>query len=101
MPAESRENPLMKTGNSDAFFREKCLTKNTKDNRDVKCDIALVPIGGTYTMDAKKAAELINSIRPSVTIPTHYGSIVGREEDAEVFAANVKDPIKVEIKKQY
>ncbi len=76
-------------------------TDMTKDNRDVKCDIALVPIGGTYTMDAKKAAELINSIRPSVTIPIHYGSIVGREKDAEVFAANVKDPIKVEIKKQY
>ena len=30
MPAESRENPLMKTGNFNAFFREKCLTKNTK-----------------------------------------------------------------------
>ncbi len=32
MPAESRENPLMKTGNSNAFFREKCLTKNKKTN---------------------------------------------------------------------
>ena len=28
MPAESRENPLLKIGNSDAFFREKYLTKN-------------------------------------------------------------------------
>ncbi len=28
MPAESRENPLMKKGNSDAFFEEKHLTKN-------------------------------------------------------------------------
>ena len=28
MPAESRENPLLKKGNSDAFFREKYLTKN-------------------------------------------------------------------------
>jgi len=30
MPAESRENPLMKTGNFNAFFREKYLTKNNK-----------------------------------------------------------------------
>ena len=30
MPAGNRENPLLKTGNSDAFFREKCLTKNKK-----------------------------------------------------------------------
>ena len=72
-------------------------TDMTKENKEVKCDIALVPIGGTYTMDAKKAAELINAIQPSVAIPTHYGSIVGNKEDADVFAANVKDPIKVEI----
>ena len=32
MPAESRENPLLKKGNSDAFFREKYLTKNTGYN---------------------------------------------------------------------
>ena len=30
MPAEGRENPLLKKGNSDAFFREKYLTKNRK-----------------------------------------------------------------------
>lgn len=29
MPAGNRENPLLKEGNSDAFFREKCLTKNS------------------------------------------------------------------------
>ena len=29
MPAEGRENPLLKKGNFDAFFREKYLTKNT------------------------------------------------------------------------
>ena len=30
MPAEGRENPLLKKGNSDAFFREKYLTKNRR-----------------------------------------------------------------------
>ena len=30
MPAEGRENHLLKKGNSDAFFREKYLTKNTR-----------------------------------------------------------------------
>lgn len=29
MPAGNRENPLLKKGNSDAFFREKRLTKKT------------------------------------------------------------------------
>ncbi len=52
-------------------------------------------------MDAKKAAELINTIRPDVAIPTHYGSIVGKVSDEEVFAQYVKDPVKVEFKIQY
>lgn len=73
-------------------------TDMTKENKQVKCDIALVPIGGTYTMNAKKAAELVNTIRPSVAIPTHYGSIVGKREDADVFRENVKEPVRVEIR---
>ncbi len=70
-------------------------TSLTKEAQGVKCDIALVPIGGTYTMDAKKAAELINIIRPEYAIPTHYGSIVGKKEDADTFKKFVKSPIKV------
>ena len=38
------------------------------------------------------------SIRPAAAIPTHYGSIVGKKSDADVFAAAVKEPVKVEIK---
>jgi len=34
MPAEGRENPLLKKGNSDAFFREKYLTKNSDGIRE-------------------------------------------------------------------
>jgi len=70
-------------------------------DKQIKCDIALVPIGGTYTMDAKKAAELVNIIQPGIAIPIHYGSIVGKKEDADVFAANVNEPVKVEIKMKY
>lgn len=73
-------------------------TDATKEAKAVKCDIALVPIGGTYTMDAKKAAELINTIRPDVAIPVHYGHIVGKPSDGEVFAENIMAPIKVEFK---
>lgn len=73
-------------------------TDATKEAKAVKCEVALVPIGGTYTMDAKKAAELVNAIRPNVVIPVHYGSIVGKPADGKVFAENVKDPIKVEFK---
>lgn len=67
----------------------------TKEAKQVKCDIALVPIGGTYTMDAKKAADLINIIRPEIAIPTHYGNIVGKPNDAKTFAKLVSSPVKV------
>jgi L-ascorbate metabolism protein UlaG (beta-lactamase superfamily) len=76
-------------------------TDDTKEAKAVKCDIALVPIGGTYTMDAKKAAELVNTIRPDVAVPTHYGSIVGKPADGEVFAQHVKAPTVVELKLKF
>ncbi|MCR4685317.1 MAG: MBL fold metallo-hydrolase [Lachnospiraceae bacterium] len=73
-------------------------TDATKEAKAVKCDIALVPIGGTYTMDAKAAAELVNLISPSVAIPVHFGEIVGKPEDAKTFAGLVNEPIVVEEK---
>ena len=57
-------------------------TDITEENRKVKCDVAFVPVGGTYTMDFKEAANLINEIKPKIAIPIHYGSIVGTEKDA-------------------
>ena len=73
-------------------------TDLTKEARGVKCDIALVPVGGTYTMDAKKAAELVNELRPEIAIPVHYGSVAGSPADADRFAEMVKEPVRVEIK---
>ncbi|MBQ3798277.1 MAG: MBL fold metallo-hydrolase [Butyrivibrio sp.] len=67
----------------------------TKEARQVKCDIALLPVGGTYTMDTRRAAELANTIRPEYVIPTHYGSIVGKQSDGQTFASLVKSPVKV------
>ena len=73
-------------------------TDATKEAKAVKCEIALVPIGGTYTMDAKKAAELVNIIRPDIAVPVHYGSIVGKASDGDVFAENETSPVKVVFK---
>ena len=73
-------------------------TDATKEAEQVDCDIAMIPIGGTYTMDAKKAAKLINAMKPAVAIPTHYGSVAGKPEDGETFARLVEEPVKVELK---
>lgn len=67
----------------------------------VKCDIALVPIGGIFTLSARKAAELVNIIRPKTAIPIHYGSVVGKKEMEIDFKDKVdKDILQVVIKIQ-
>lgn len=70
-------------------------TDATEDNKKVKCDIALVPIGGTFTMTANEAAELINHIKPEYAIPVHYGSVAGKAEDADIFRKSVNPEITV------
>lgn len=69
-------------------------TDITKENKQVKCDVAFVPVGGTYTMDFKEAASLINEIKPKIAIPIHYGSIVGTEQDAIDFIRLLHPEIK-------
>ena len=73
-------------------------TDATKEAKSVRCDIAMVPVGGTFTMDAGKAAELINYIKPKAAIPIHYGSVAGRPEDGEIFRRSVDPSIIAEIK---
>ena len=73
-------------------------TDAIRELSSITCDVALVPIGGTYTMSAKEAAKLINEIGPSVAIPTHYGSIVGKPEDADTFRKYVDPKIQVETR---
>ena len=73
-------------------------TDRTPENERVNCDIAMIPIGGTFTMDAREAAELVNRIKPQVAIPIHYGSIAGSKNDEDVFRKLVDPDIKVDIK---
>uniref|UniRef100_I5ATD2 Putative Zn-dependent hydrolase of beta-lactamase fold n=1 Tax=Eubacterium cellulosolvens (strain ATCC 43171 / JCM 9499 / 6) TaxID=633697 RepID=I5ATD2_EUBC6 len=73
-------------------------TDATSENRAVSCDIALVPIGGRYTMNAKKAADFVNELRPAAAIPCHYGSIVGKVSDGETFRRRVNPEIKVYLR---
>jgi len=35
-------------------------------------DVLMIPVGGIYTLDAVKAAEVVNQIEPRIVIPMHY-----------------------------
>ncbi len=69
-------------------------TDVTEESKKVKCDVAFVPVGGTFTMDFKEAASLINEIKPKIAIPIHYGSIVGAEQNAVDFIKLLHPTIK-------
>lgn len=75
-------------------------TDQNPENERVACDVALVPIGGTFTMDPAQAAAFVNGLHPhpAVAVPTHYGSIVGTKADADAFAAAVDPAIDVACK---
>lgn len=60
-------------------------------------DVLFVPIGGTYTMNAKEAAELANQVKPNLVIPVHYGSIVGTKSDEKEFLKILNKQIKHKI----
>lgn len=72
-------------------------TDNIPEIQDIQCDIALIPVGGTYTMDYKQASELGNKINTKILIPIHYGSIVGTKEDAIKFKQLINTEKEVKI----
>lgn len=72
-------------------------TDITNEALKVKCDICFVPIGGTYTMNVKEAADYINTISPKLAIPIHYGSIVGDINLYKEFIELINPSIKVEV----
>jgi len=53
--------------------------------KNIQTDIALLPIGGTYTMDMEDAAKAVSLISPKVVIPMHYNYLKGLERDAKEF----------------
>ena len=62
-------------------------------------DIALLPVGGTYTMNAEEASEAVKVINPKIAVPMHYGTIVGSLKDAQRFKEIVGEKAVILTKK--
>jgi L-ascorbate metabolism protein UlaG (beta-lactamase superfamily) len=52
---------------------------------DISCDVAFLPISGTYVMNVEEAVQAAKKIMPKIAIPMHYGKIIGEKSDAETF----------------
>lgn len=69
-------------GDTDKIDEMQKLTGHKQEGKEF---VALLPIGGRFTMSVEEAVEAAKLIQPSLVIPMHYGSIVGTEEDAKEF----------------
>jgi len=58
-------------------------------------DVAFLPAGGTYTMNATEAAEATEYIKPDLAIPYHWGQSVGTLADAQRFVELAQCPAMV------
>ena len=69
-----------------------CLFSDMKlvAQRGDKVDLALVPIGGHYTMDRYDAVTAVELINPQQVIPCHYNTFPPIETDAQAFKQDVQ-----------
>jgi L-ascorbate metabolism protein UlaG (beta-lactamase superfamily) len=63
-------------------------TPEMKNLKDI--DVALLPIGGTYTMTVEEAAEAINTFKPKIVIPMHYNAFEAIKTDPRKLVKLVK-----------
>ena len=82
-------------GDTDVIPEMKNLTGYKKKGNDF---VALLPVGGRFTMTAEEAFEAADIIKPTLAIPMHYGTIIGSINDAEEFKELCEEKgIKVKI----
>lgn len=65
-------------------------TDHIPEMKDIRADVALLPVSGTYVMTAEEAAAAARDIMPGLAVPMHYGSLVGDAADARRFAELVQ-----------
>jgi len=69
-------------------------------------DILFVPVGGKYTLDAKKAVEVVSQIEPRIVIPMHYKTsnlkydIDGVEKFVKEIGIKPTEEVKLKINKK-
>jgi L-ascorbate metabolism protein UlaG (beta-lactamase superfamily) len=70
------------SGDTDVIPEMQKLTGHKKQGTEF---IALIPVGGKYTMNPEEALEAVKIIKPNLAIPMHYGGVIGSKADAEEF----------------
>lgn len=75
-------------GDTDSIPEMQNLTGYGKDGNNF---VALLPVGGKFTMNVEEAVSAAVKIKPSLAIPMHYGALAGTEKDADDFVRLCKE----------
>ena len=75
-------------GDTDVILEMQKLTGHNKSGKEF---VALLPIGGRFTMSVEEAVEAAKIIKPTLAVPMHYASIIGSEADAKEFVELCKE----------
>jgi len=75
-------------GDTDVIPEMQKLTGYKKNGNQF---VALLPVGGRYTMNPEEAFEAAKIIKPNLAIPMHFGKVIGAKEDAEEFVKMCRD----------
>jgi L-ascorbate metabolism protein UlaG (beta-lactamase superfamily) len=60
-------------------------TDHIPEMADINCDIALLPVSGTYVMTVDEAANAARTLSPQIAVPMHFGSGIGSAGDGQRF----------------
>jgi L-ascorbate metabolism protein UlaG (beta-lactamase superfamily) len=60
-------------------------TDHIPEMADIACDVALLPVSGTYVMTVEECADAARTLSPEIVVPMHYGSGIGTSNDGQRF----------------
>lgn len=73
-------------------------TERIPEMKKMECDIAMLPLGQTYTMNSvREAADAALDTEAEIAIPIHYGMYEGSKDDAREFKRLLKGSVRVVI----
>lgn len=61
-------------------------TDDIPEMQSIQCDVALLPVSGTYVMTVDEAVQAARTLHPQIVVPMHYGSGIGAAHDGQRFS---------------
>lgn len=60
-------------------------TDRIPEMAEIRCHVALLPVGGGFTMDADEAALAAGDMKAEIAAPMHYGTVTESDEEGRRF----------------